>query len=100
MRGCAEHLVVHAGAGCGKTTTELEGIKHLPCGQIVMTAFNRDICNELETRVPPGRGIRVNTLHSIGRSMVELYLRPSDTRINHFKTHDHIRAALKARRPV
>ncbi len=59
------HTVVLARAGSGKTTTIMEGIKHVPARKSVwMAAFNKKIAEELSQRAPVG--VEVSTLHSYG----------------------------------
>lgn len=63
------HLVVIARAGCAKTTTILEGMKHVPRGYtIFLAAFSKDIALELESRAPTG--VEVKTLHAYGMRAV------------------------------
>jgi superfamily I DNA/RNA helicase len=58
------HLVIQAYAGCGKTTTVVEGTNRVPRGRRVsMTAFNKRIADTLKTRV---RNAYVATFHSAG----------------------------------
>jgi DNA helicase II / ATP-dependent DNA helicase PcrA len=59
--------VVRARAGTGKTTTIIQALSHIPVTEhqeTTLTAFNKSIQKELETRAPSG--IAVKTLHSIG----------------------------------
>lgn len=91
----APHLIVAALAGTGKTTTLIEGLKHLkglptkitPSGQqravweqlaltpasasVCFVAFNKAIATELQARVPPG--CQAMTMHSLGyRAVTEI----------------------------
>jgi len=61
------HTVCISRAGSGKTTTLIEGLKHLPSEvsqDALLVAFNKKIAQELEQRAP--RGVAVSTLHSYG----------------------------------
>lgn len=59
------HLIVEAGAGCGKTTTIVVGCAKASAGlRIGFVAFNASIARELSERVP--QGTEAMTLHSLG----------------------------------
>lgn len=61
----ADHTVVIARAGSGKTSTIVEGFKYLPKGKkTLMVAFNKSIADELKQRAPSY--VDVMTLHSLG----------------------------------
>ena len=63
------HLVVIAGAGCGKTYTIARGTKFIPVWhRILYLAFNKHIVVELEPKV--AKHAEVKTFHSLGRRMV------------------------------
>lgn len=60
-----DHTVVIARAGCGKTSTIVEGFKYIPRGKkTLMVAFNKSIATELKERA--ASYIDVMTLHSLG----------------------------------
>lgn len=60
------NLVVRARAGTGKTTTILEGIKHIPCNpRILLCAFNKRIQVELQGKLQDDRA-EAKTLHALG----------------------------------
>ena len=60
-----DHTVVIARAGSGKTSTIVEGFKHVPRGKkTLMVAFNKSIADELKQRAPSY--IDTMTLHSLG----------------------------------
>lgn len=61
----AQHLIVRARAGTGKTTTIVEGVSRAPERQILLAAFNREIAQELQRRVRSSR-VEVKTLHALG----------------------------------
>lgn len=64
------HTVVLARAGSGKTTTIMEGLKHVPNKKsVLLAAFNRKIADELTSRAPVG--VEVSTLHSYGLRQVK-----------------------------
>src|SRR5271154_284523 len=59
------HTVVIARAGSGKTSTIVEGFKHIPRGKkTLMVAFNKAIADELRQRAPSY--VDTMTLHSLG----------------------------------
>jgi DNA helicase-2/ATP-dependent DNA helicase PcrA len=59
------HTVVIARAGSGKTSTIVEGFKHIPRGKkTLMVAFNKAIADELRQRAPSY--VDTLTLHSLG----------------------------------
>jgi len=65
IAGGTGNLMVDAVAGSGKTTTILEGMKHVPAGKTCLfVAFNKSIAEELKRRAPAG--VEVATLHSQG----------------------------------
>jgi DNA helicase II / ATP-dependent DNA helicase PcrA len=63
------HTAVQAVAGSGKTTTIVEGLKHVPAGcSTTFMAFNTKIADELKKRAP--YGVDVRSLHSYGNQAV------------------------------
>src|SRR5215831_18300682 len=66
------HLVVRARAGCGKTTTIVEGANRAPERSILLAAFNKRIVQELSARVT-NPNVTVQTLHSIGYAAVRRF---------------------------
>lgn len=59
------HVLITARAGCAKTTTIVEAANRLNGDkQILMCAFNKEIANELSSRVLGH--VNVSTLHSLG----------------------------------
>lgn len=94
-QGNAPHLIIRALAGTGKTTTLIEGLKHIfgmgekrfvPSPQqsdvwdamligprprsSLFAAFNATIADELRDRVPRGVGCQARTLHGFGYTAV------------------------------
>ncbi len=60
-----DHTVIVARAGCGKTSTIVEGFKYVPKGKkVLMVAFNKSIADELKQRAPSY--VDTMTLHSLG----------------------------------
>ncbi len=67
-------LVVRARAGCGKTTTIVEGIKRYVAAcvatgrpvRVLATSFGKKITSELETRLAGIAGVEVKSLNSLG----------------------------------
>lgn len=59
------NIVVGANAGTGKTATNIEALSVIPEGQsILLTAFNKHIATEMESKAPSH--VKVQTLHSLG----------------------------------
>jgi superfamily I DNA/RNA helicase len=67
------NLVVRARAGTGKTTTLIEGVSRAPERRILMTAFNKSIADELQSRIE-NRNVRARTLHSLGLSFCHRHI--------------------------
>jgi len=63
------NLIVRARAGCGKTTTILDGVEHAPELRILLAAFNKVIAQELQARVKSSR-VDVKTLHGLGYAFI------------------------------
>jgi DNA helicase-2/ATP-dependent DNA helicase PcrA len=70
------NLVVHAGAGSGKTTTAVQALKFIPANKkTIFLAFNKSIANELARRVPSH--VKVSTMHSLGwQALLKKYSKP------------------------
>jgi len=51
FRSAPGHVLVRARAGTGKTTTILEALQYAPESKILLGAFNKQIADELQTRV-------------------------------------------------
>jgi len=62
------NLVIVARAGCGKTTTIIEGIGRAPERRKLLAAFSARDAEELQKRCPAG--VVAKTAHSIGYSLV------------------------------
>jgi len=62
------HMVIDAKAGSGKTTTIIEGLKHVsPYEKCIFLAFNKSIATELKSRVP--NNCEAKTLNGLGHGM-------------------------------
>ncbi|MEU4513211.1 3'-5' exonuclease [Nonomuraea wenchangensis] len=57
-----KHLVVEAGAGCGKSSTARELAKALADQRILLTAFNRSVIDDAKGTMP--RNVTCATVHS------------------------------------
>ena len=69
IRNSERSSSVEAVAGSGKTTTIVEGMKHIPQGKrAVFLAFNKAIADELSMKVPPH--IQAKTFHSLCRQVI------------------------------
>ena len=65
------HLVVEAAAGSGKTFTLIKCIELIPNDKrILLTAFNKDIVNELKKKAKEFPNVECKTLHGLGMLMV------------------------------
>ena len=63
------NLIVRARAGCGKTTTILDGVEHAPELRVLLAAFNKAIAQELQARVKSNK-VDVKTLHGLGYAFI------------------------------
>lgn len=66
------HLIVEAYAGCGKTTTIVEGANRAPEDAILICAYNKRIAEELVSRVR-NPNVQVKTLHAVGYAAVRRF---------------------------
>lgn len=65
------HLVVEAAAGSGKTFTLIKCLELIPNDmRILLTAFNKDIVNELKKKAKEFPNVECKTLHGLGMLMV------------------------------
>ena len=65
------HLVVEAAAGSGKTFTLIKCLELIPNDKrILLTAFNKDIVNELKKKSKEFPNVECKTLHGLGMLMV------------------------------
>lgn len=64
------NLVVRARAGTGKTTTIIEALDHAPEKRILLTAFNKRIQLELESRLRNPHA-SAKTLHALGFAAIQ-----------------------------
>ena len=62
------HVFVYAGAGCGKTTTIVEGANRADGEKMAFFAFNKSIADELRERLP--ENVQASTFHSFGNSTI------------------------------
>lgn len=65
-----EHTLLKAYAGCGKTTTIVEGVKLIPKDKSIMfLAFNKHIKDELQTKLP--EHVRCYTTYGLGNAAIK-----------------------------
>lgn len=65
------NAVIHASAGSGKSYTLLKILSFLKTDKkILFTAFNRDIVKELSGKIGRIDNVQIDTIHSIGLSML------------------------------
>lgn len=62
---CQRNGLVRARAGTGKTTTILEMVNHAPESRILLSAFNKKIADELQSRLSNPHA-EAKTLHGLG----------------------------------
>ncbi len=88
-----KNIVISATAGSGKSTTLIEAAKLVdPKKEILFTAFNRSIVQELSTKLPSH--INCSTLHSLGMRAIMSHFR-TQLRINEFKSFQFIEEIIK-----
>jgi len=91
------HTVVIAVAGSGKTSTLVEGFKHIPKKignervKTLMIAFNKSVADELRERAPSY--VDCMTLHSLGFRAIKNSF-GKDVKLNPDKTQDIIKSIL------
>lgn len=72
VKNSNSNAVVEAVAGSGKTTTSLQAIKYVPkFADILFSAFNSSVVEEIEKRV--AGGVTVRTMHSLGWSAMKRF---------------------------
>ena len=87
------HIIVNAGAGCGKTFTIVEGANRLPSGTTsAFLAFNKSIATELAERLPAE--VEAKTFHSFGFAAIRSA--GIKTKMNNFKVNNIVKDLLGA----
>jgi superfamily I DNA/RNA helicase len=66
------NLVIRARAGCGKTTTIIEGVQRAPETNKLICAYNKKIAEELVARISTP-GVTIKTLHALGLAAIKRY---------------------------
>jgi len=67
------NLVVEAAAGAGKTTTLINCLKRIPSDKrVLMSAFNKDIVNDLKKKTSEFENVDVKTFHGLGLKMLKV----------------------------
>lgn len=90
------HLMGRARAGAGKTTTLVEGIRHLPPNATkLVTAFNNEIAEELRRRLDGVPGVMVKTLHAVGLETIRLH-RGGQVKVDRKRGRTHAKFAASA----
>lgn len=83
------HVVVPAGAGCGKTSTQVEAVKPLVGkAKVCCLAFNKSIADEIGTKLPAG--IESKTIHALGLQCCRQNIRKLDVDRNRVKVEEDI----------
>lgn len=70
----AQHLVIEAVAGSGKTTTIVHAVG-LVSGSVRFLAFNKSIATTIAERVKKYEHVEVSTMHSLGLSIIRQSVR-------------------------
>ena len=73
------NLLVDAKAGSGKTSTALIAVKEFlhtnPRAEVIISAFNRSIANEIKVKMNGYTHVNVCTSHSLGLKAIRKYIR-------------------------
>lgn len=86
----AGNAFISAKAGSGKTTTMVEAMKLVPeKNKCIFLAFNNKIVDELRSRVSPRKNCDVNTVHSLGLSIITA--RFGNVSVDEFKYDTYLR---------
>lgn len=90
------NLVVEAGAGAGKTYTLIKCVEEIPGDKkILLTAFNRDIVNELKKRTKGMENVNSCTLHSLGLQMLQKNFPKESLLLDEFKYKSYLNTNIK-----
>ena len=85
------NLVVEASAGSGKSYTLLKCLELIDKEQrILLSAFNRDIVNELKKKSKDMDNVHVMTLHGLGLSMLQKNYPNEALELDEFKYRSYI----------
>lgn len=85
LTGTSNHLALVARAGCGKTSTILEGVdaiaKKYPRAEQLVCAFNKSIADEVAEKLrerghTDWRTVQAATLHSLGFGLLKFMFKP------------------------
>ena len=88
------HLTIEAVAGSGKTTTLLLALDFInPSLSVLITAFNRDIVNEIAKKTTEFPNVTTKTIHSIGYSMIRR--NGYSPVVDEYKYETHIKGNIK-----
>lgn len=80
------NAIIKGVAGCGKTTTLIEALNHIPKGlKVLMVAFNKSIASEIQARICR-KDIEVSTIHSYGFKLLRRQI--GGCKINSYKVLD------------
>jgi DNA helicase-2/ATP-dependent DNA helicase PcrA len=88
LKSSSGHVVIHATAGAGKTTTLVQIAQAQPPDtRSLFLAFARDAAQELQHRL--GASTSARTVHSLGREVLGRELRQRDTRLDQPQAHKY-----------
>jgi superfamily I DNA/RNA helicase len=97
-RSSLSNLCIKAAPGSGKTTTLLELLKiTAPYKKVLFLAFNKSIVDELSSRIKQDN-VRVNTLHSIGFSVLRNRFKNISFKVNETNNWKDIDKFIKTKK--
>jgi len=91
------NLVVEASAGSGKSYTLIKCAEEIPGDKrILLSAFNRDIANELKKKAKDMPNVNVSTLHSLGLQMLQRNFPNEELALDEFKYKSYLNTNIKS----
>ena len=91
------NVVVEASAGAGKTLTLIHCISLIDNDKsILLTAFNKDISNELKRKTKEFANVSCSTLHGLGLKMLKNNFPDKELEIDEFKYRSYLNSNIKA----
>lgn len=90
------NVVVEACAGSGKSWTLIKCLDYINKDKnVLLTAFNRDIVNELNKKAKLFPNVTVSTLHSLGLSLLQKNFPDRDLKLDVFKYKSYVSTNIK-----
>ena len=92
------NMIIKAAAGSAKTTTIVNCMQIIPKNKSVLfIAFNKDIVDEIRSRVTERKGVKITTFHSLGLSILkENGLKMDSFTVNEFKYKHFVRLNISS----